>query len=81
MFGLFKKKTQRQNCNEELLKIISRVVKDEPDMKFGHILARLSIVETSVIGNTFVWKNECSVESGVTLHRVYNNKLFNDLIR
>lgn len=58
----------RLKANREIMKMLSKAIRDNPDARFGQILRNLGVVRiTSNLDGLPTWINEFNTESSVTL--------------
>ena len=65
---------KRQEANREIVKLVSDVVDKYPDLRFGQILANLSIIEYDYGADKVTPKDIFYEEPVITLNRIKNKK-------
>jgi hypothetical protein len=73
----------RKEYNSAILAIISRVMRECPDMRFGQILANLNIIqyEQNTYDDSVITLDPFNVESSKMLENIKKSTLFNRLYK
>lgn len=73
----------RKEYNSAILAIISRVMRECPDMRFGQILANLNIIqyEQNTYDDSMITLDPFNVESSEMLENIKKSTLFNRLYK
>lgn len=68
----------RKEYNSAILTIISRIIRECPDMRFGQILANLNIIqyEQNIYNDSIIILDPFNIESGKMLENIKKSSLF-----